>query len=154
MKINFTNKEFEALFDMVSIADWILHAHQNTDVDDQYSALEQKILSHAKDFGMGDIVEYDKELQRYFSTRDYEESDQFQGVIDDYDDQTFWDELINRLVDRDLIQRFGEEGVLALSTEDRIRLRAELEAAYGQEFEVNGLKSLKIGVTPRLAGNN
>ena len=144
MKINFTNREFAALFDMVSIAEWVLNAHLTDESDDDYAAVEQKILSHAKDFGLEDYVQSDHSHGRLYPTRDYEESEQFMGAIERYNERTFWDALVTRLAERDMIQRFGEGEFGALPVEERMSLLSAREADYAREFEVNGLAALRL----------
>lgn len=150
MKINFTQKEFEALFDMANLADWMLHAHRVEDEKDDYDSLLQKILSHAKDFGLGDQVQYDEDLKQYFTTRDYEESDRIEGVIQTYEEESFWDELALRLATRDLIRRFGEQRYRSMKPEERVSLQLEREEMYTSEFSRNGLDSTHIPLHPTI----
>ena len=144
MNINFTNREYEALLDMIYLADWMLHAHDTEKSDDIYQALEQKILGYAKDFGCGDKIVFDPKLQQHFPTRAYEESEEIQGVIDDYDNETFWDELSDRLATRDLVRQHGAERLDSMTPKDRIHAFCEAESLYADEFETNGLDRVEI----------
>jgi hypothetical protein len=144
MKINFTKKEFEALLAMIYLGDWMIHSHVEGNINDDYDALEQKILSYAKEYGLEDMIMFDEKLRQYFPTREYEESEGIQGVIDDYNNANFWDELINRLAARDLIKRFGSERLKAMKGKDRIELFWEAEKPYEDEFQANGIERLKI----------
>lgn len=155
MKMDFTNEEFAALFDMINLADWILHAHKTGGQDDEYGKLQQKILSHAKDFGLGETVNFQEEFDCYSFTRDYEASEKFEGVIEEYNNQTFWDELIPRLAERDVVRRIGREHFNALPPNVRIELLDEREKFYADEFETNGLASLNVeGGSTSLIGYN
>jgi hypothetical protein len=144
MKINFTNREYRALIDMIYLADWTLHAHKVGEPKDEYSALEQKIFSHAGDFGCDDLIVFDKELKGYFPTRDFEESEAVQAAIDEYNDDTFWDELVDRLAQRDVSVRYSEEQIRSMSVEERVHLFSEAEQPYDDEFSARGIDRLKI----------
>ncbi len=148
MKVNFTKREYAALLDMIYLADWMLHAHvEEEEIHDDYSALEQNILSHAREFGCENKIVYDAKLEQYFPTLAYEESEQIHGVIDNYNDETFWDELIERLAERDVLRKFGQEKLRSMSGEERMHLFWEAEKPYADEFEMNGLDRLKIEET-------
>jgi ribosomal protein S8 len=147
MKIDFTKAEYRDLIDMVYIAEWIMNAHKVKDDTrtKRYSKLEQKILSYAEKMGFSHLVEYAPEHDKYFPTRMFEEASSVHGFIDDYDNDSFWEELINRLAERDLIrQEGGLSTVLRLSVEERLEKQFRLEEKYAVEFEENGLENIRI----------
>lgn len=99
------------LLEVLYIADWILNAHktrEDTEID-RYKELEQKILSHVKDFGLENFVEWDPNYHEYHYTREFEERSPAMEFIEEFEDETFWDELINRLRMQDLIEKYGNK---------------------------------------------
>ena len=57
----------------------------------------------------------------------------------------FWDELIDRLAEKDLIQQEGSvEEVMKLSLEERITKEGILKEKYAKEFAKNGLRNVTI----------
>ncbi len=147
MKINITKREYRDLLDILYIADWVLNAH-NPAYDpktERYRKLEQKFYSHAKEMGFDNLIEYAPELERHFPTKEFEETSECTEFIDEFENDTFWEELIHRLVDRDLArQEGGIENVMKLSMKERIEKSTLLEEYYATEFEVNRLNNLKI----------
>ncbi len=144
MKINFTKKEYKALLTVLYISDWVMHSH-DTELDPEtqkYKDLEQKILSFAKDFGMDDCVERDAKLGGFFHTRNFE--DEVMKFIERYDDNSFWDELADRLADRDFLRKYGEEAILKMTPEERFQKYCDFEDKYNEEFEENGLENIRI----------
>ncbi len=154
MKINFTNKEYELLVSMVSIADWILHSNKVGGHDKDYTALQQKILSHAKDFGREDVVQFNKEHNEYFVTSDFEQSDRMLGAVDEFVEDIFWQELADRLTMRDLFMRFGEETVRNMTLEEKVHHHTERENQYLDEFDEHGLDRIAILSTGPHSGTN
>lgn len=147
MKINITKKEYKALLDVLSIADWVLNAHkvEEDPRTEEYKELEQKLFSCAEKMGCENLIEYDPKLERYFPTKEYDETSKAMDFTDEFEDDSFWEELIHRLVGRDLImQEGGPENVMKLSWEERIKKEIPLEEMYAKEFEINGLNNLKI----------
>lgn len=148
MQIDFTKAEYRDLLDMVYISEWIMNAHktENDPRTKRYGKLEQKILSYAEKMGFGHMVEYAPEYEKYFPTRMFEDAGSAHGFIDEYDNDSFWEELINRLAERDLIRREdGLSNVLRLPVEERLEKQFKLEEKYAIEFEENGLENIRIG---------
>ncbi|RKX62809.1 MAG: hypothetical protein DRP37_00605 [Thermodesulfobacteriota bacterium] len=147
MKINITKKEYKSLLDILSIADWILNAHKIGDdpETEEYEKLEQKLNSYAEDMGYGNFVTYDTKLKKFFPTKEFEETSKFREFIDEFENATFWDELLHRLVERDLIkQEGGVKNVMNMNFRERLEKEEPLEKMYATEFEANGLDNIRI----------
>ena len=147
MKIDLTREEYKKLLDILSIADWVLNAHKPMKDDriEPYNELYQKLLALAEQMGCGHLIEYDSFLEGYFPTGEYEDENDYQVLIDEYDDDTFWEELINRLARKDLIKQMGGlEKAASLSLEERYTKMSQLHAYYGEEFSQNGLENLQL----------
>ena len=141
MKINFTKKEYRALVTMIEIADWVITSQ---DVEPQegtavYSELRKNILSQYKTMGME--AYYTEENGEFFETKEYEDSSEYKKYIDEYDESTFWSELIARLSDRDYAEKYGK------NDSDRIENITNIETTYVNEIESFGIKN--IGITKR-----
>lgn len=145
MKINFTKKEFEVLLNVVYMADWVIDAHQEGDNDEtkQYRDLEQKIFSYAKEFGLEKYVQWEAKFQNFFPTRELEDGNA-REFIEQFEDDTFWDELTDRLAKRDFIRKYGEEAISKMDVRERFEKFDEFEEKYLLEFEENGIENIKI----------
>lgn len=146
MEIELTTNEYKTLLEMVQIASWILHAHkvEHGPETKVYRDLEQKILSLAKEAGFENLVEYDRGMKEYFPTREFEEENPAMQFIDEYDEETFWDELAERLASRDLVEEEGEEKVNEMDPWERATRIESLHGGYLEEFERYGLERLRI----------
>ena len=144
MKINITNKEYRTLVEALELAGWVLHAHAEEEREDtkQFRELEQKILSFAKDFGMKNEISYDSKLEEYIPSRQFEEN--FLKYIDEYNDDTFWEELIERLVKRDLLREEGKEGFENLAFDERFQKEDPIRIKYENEFEHHGIERVFV----------
>jgi hypothetical protein len=145
MKINFTNKEYRLLLDMVEIAEWVLNSHRTDPSDEikKYSEIYQKVLSYAKEMGFENLITYDKNLGGYYATFEYEESEHMR-YIEQFEDDVFWEALPNRLAMRDLVKQVGEKRYMEMEFEERAIKLVELESIFYKELNENGIDNLRF----------
>ena len=148
MKIHFTKKEYLLLLDMLQIADWVQTSHLAPDEQREFTApyqqVVQKILSYAKEARCEHLLDYDKNSEKYFPSPDYELNGKFRGFIEQFEEDTFWEELPIRLASRDLYMQFSEKEIIEMKPFDRATKLHELEKPYRNELEENGLEFLQI----------
>ncbi len=144
MKIDVTTQEYRMLIDLLEIADWVLHSHKANFPDETkpYRDIANKILSYAEQVGMENLIDYSGSLEGYYPTREFEETSDYMYYIQEFESDSFWDELINRLAERDLFNNEGEENVKHMGFEERARKLSVLERQYADEFEKHGLDNL------------
>ena len=149
MNINFTHREYRLLLDVIFLADWVLTAHDPTggSEDDPYQMLFQKLYSHAREMGCSDLVDEVTESNSYSPSRKYEDESGVFRWIEGYDDASFWEELIERLAERDVYAQVPTDKRDRLGVEEYWRRAAPYEQKYGLEFERHGLDRLVIKET-------
>ena len=146
MKINFTKREYQSLLDILYIADWITSAYDETENGKPVShdQLEQKLLSYAKNFGFEHYVEQDKSDGQYYPTRLFEDETIATEIIDQYDEDTFWDELVRRLAQRDIKLKYDQEQLAKMDIKQVLEEMSIIEDAYNKEFEERGLLKVRV----------
>ena len=142
VQISLTKDQYRALVEMVDCGEWMINATRVNRLK-KYEKLEQYIYSFAKQAGMQDCIDYDDEFKMYFPLKEFEETTLL-PLRDEYDQESFWDELIDQLGSRDLIRQYGAGGFAKLSNEERFAARDRVEAKYGKEFEENGIENLVL----------
>ncbi len=143
MKINFTKKQYEDLVKLVYLGTWMVNAHRTDDIVEKYEDLEQYLLSFYKDFDMEKYIEFDKKLNKFFPTGEFEEDTDVEQYIDEYNNDIFWEELIDRLARRDFIRAYGEENLLKMTWEERFEKEQPFIDKYAEEFEKYGIERLE-----------
>ncbi|HLB42367.1 MAG TPA: hypothetical protein VJN02_05890 [Gammaproteobacteria bacterium] len=143
MKINITKKEYRLLLEMLYLADWMMNSQSVERRYKEHEELKKKIFSLYKEMGSEDIIEYSKKLDGYYEVPEYDEYMQ-EKFITPYDEETFWDELIDRLAVRDIIADLGVEKYRAMEGIERITKVEEVRERYANEFETHGLEHVKI----------
>jgi hypothetical protein len=147
MTIELSNEEYRNLLDLLYLGQWLLDAHDvDPDPDtEKYDELIQKIYSFAKAQHFDNYIVFDKEMKQYFTTRLYEESSMCHVFIDEYDNDTFWDELISRLTDRDIQARIKNGEINnPININERLGIAGPIEARYADEFEKSGLDNIVV----------
>lgn len=146
MNLVLSHKEFRTLLEVLEIADWVLHAYKAEEPAEtrSYRELEQKVLAMAESFGCEDLVDYDAVAKRFVSRRDFGESSPAQDFITEFENDAFWDQLAERLVERDLIRQIGEAALQKLEFDERERREDPYRKLYGEEFLSHGVDRLEI----------
>ena len=67
-----------------------------------------------------------------------------QPFIDEFENHTFWEELVDRLASRDMLRELGEEKVQAMDRKEYFTTHQDYERRYREEFEEYGLERLEI----------
>jgi hypothetical protein len=146
MQIDFSKDEYYALLGILEIANWVLFAHKTDEPEDRkvYKDLEQKIYSFAETFGFDDLIMFDKKYKEYFPTRKQDDNSPVRSFIDEFENDSFWDELIDRLSERDIQRDIGEKKLQSMTREERLKKYLKYEQSYQEEFEEHGIDRLGI----------
>jgi hypothetical protein len=140
MNVPLEPEEIKRLVELVYLGEWVINAHHDPDYqDDDASAVVQKIMAASKVKG----VDKDIETGQFYLDTNWAERLYDQYIVD-YDDHVFWDELIERLAQRDLAQQRGVP-MDEISRDEDIRSLRPLEEKYRHELEENGIDRLELG---------
>lgn len=143
MKISITKKDYRALLEVLFVADWFVDANNVGTYNKRHESVRKNLLSHYKDMGAEDVIEFDEVLDNYYPTREFDQHlhDQY---IDTYNEITFWHELIDKLAERDVVNSIGIEKYRKLDGLDRVNLVEDQKEKYAAEFNKHGLDRVRI----------
>ena len=146
MKINFTKSEYRIMLDVIYMADWILHAHDTENRSDtkEYSDLFQKLMSYAKDMGCKDLVGFDEQQKGYAASYIFEEESPALEYIDEFENDSFWSELISRLARQDALIELKANSPHDVDTETLYTAIFKAEDKWSKEFEAFGLDRIRV----------
>jgi len=151
MQLRLSEQELATLAEMVSLAAWVASWNRRDDADlpfVEYEQMESKILEKAAHAGLVEMVEFDEATGRYRLSPEYQEQSFFQECYDEFRNESFWEELVIRLADRDLIRRIGLREWRKLSEEERRARTRDLEKRYWDEFTRSGVNNLHVIFRP------
>lgn len=139
MDLSLQPDEYRKLVELAYLGEWMVNAQHDPEYHDEAArAVLQKLLaSHPQA-----QVEQDDETHEYYMTADWIEQLYDQYILD-YDDHVFWDELTERLAQRDLSKERGIPIEEVNRDDDLFDLRP-LEERYHNELEAHGIERLEI----------
>ena len=145
MNISFTNDEYTTLLEVLYLADWILNAYdtERSPSKSSYFDLEQKILSLSDKFEQKELVEFDDKYNEYIPSKIIEDGPVL-DFIESYNEESFWEELIDRLSRRDLLKNYTESEVQEMEESVVLSEIEKYADVYAKEFEANGLMNIEI----------
>jgi hypothetical protein len=146
MKFEFTEKEYRALVDVLTLSGMILDAYGRGEDKSRKGCfeLEQKIYSYFEDMGSRDLITRDPSTGQYVRKWSSDRSETIVKILDEYVDASFWEELIVRMAERDMLADLELQGKdqSKLTLEERETLLLKYGDRYDREFRSNGLKSI------------
>lgn len=144
MKIDFNKKQFKELLLLVSLGAYIkggVEDQKGRHYDD--NELTSYLLSHAEEMGLGNLVEKFKGKL----IQSDELSDEVEKMMENYDEEEFWQNLITNLGKRDFMREVSEEELAEIRKDKFGWLPKRIQdyyAKYEKEFEKYGVDRLEI----------
>lgn len=154
MKLQLTPKEYRRLLQMLYLADHVLNARREdepTGLRLKCEEVLQGFLGYATQFGCADLVEEPEEGLFNFAPAMPEEPGVSEAA-EDFEEDTFWQELVTRLAGRDYERIHGRpaepdpDGAPETDEqhEEREAELERLEDGYWRAFESDGVKNLEL----------
>jgi hypothetical protein len=143
MKASFTTRDYARILELVHLGLYAAGTRPDEpeSVPERYAGVAQKLLGLATAFGCGDLV---AEGEGGWRVSDKLAGGPARERLDQFLDDTFWTELVERLAERDLRAELGSTKLAdELSAAESDRLTA-LEDAYWREFEQHGIDHLVV----------
>ncbi|MDR1283666.1 MAG: hypothetical protein LBK99_23035 [Opitutaceae bacterium] len=147
MKVTFTTREYTRLLELVwlGLQTTIPRDGQEASATTRFAGIEQKLLELATPFGCADLVTVGSDGRLTLSEKLYED-ERLRKILGDYDNDTFWHELVTRLADRDLSAEQARhhasgKGGPPINADARLK---QLEDGYWDEFEKNDLANVVL----------
>ncbi|MCL6593566.1 MAG: hypothetical protein K6T31_06280 [Alicyclobacillus sp.] len=140
MQIELSREQYRQLLILIFLGEWVANGSQ---LDEQAKQALQATADHiyalAQQYGADDWVEYCEECGVYHANETMEEA--LFPLIDEYDEETFWDVLSHHLAYRDVVTAAGQDKEFTKEMEMRLWRRKE---QYEQEFQKHGLEHVRL----------
>jgi hypothetical protein len=143
MKIELTEKQYEALLKIVYLGSWIANSVKENP-EQEYEEIEQYLFSLAKGLGMEKFVAYDEKMKMYYPTDEFESVTDVVELIEAYNEYTVWEALVLSLSRRDLIRKHGAAKIEKMGEEELIEKEHPFIQKYEAEFRDYGFDNLYV----------
>jgi len=145
MNLELTQKQYETLLKLAYLGDYMINGiRTEEDRVPEYADLMQKLYLCAEEANCGALVERDKKMGRFFPAGELEEDRDVKQYREEYDNEIFWEELIDKLSLRDFMALQGSDTLNGALAKDITQAKSGIIKKYIEEFEKNGVENLKI----------
>ena len=156
MKLELDADEYLHLLYMTHFCDHMLHAYdeEGRPETETFARLFQKIRSHAAEADQGAMVERDAQTGEWFESAKFDGESPTAELIEEYNENTFWDEITARLGLRDADRAEGEERLRGMDLDQASQVIARHEERWAKEWEQHGLTRLGTVTAPMAPGKH
>jgi hypothetical protein len=149
LSIPLTRAQFLALLKVVYLGNWMANANRDGSRMDphekKYEEIENYIFSFAKQFDFNEYVDdEDAKKGKFFPTRLFEEGTDVGELMEEYNEENFWDELIHRLGERDFSRRHSAAEIKAMTRAERFEKLDACINAWADEIDKNGMENMWV----------
>ncbi|MDR2674385.1 MAG: hypothetical protein LBC18_05825 [Opitutaceae bacterium] len=151
MKISITQKEYARLLELAYMGMWVADSRDEGSDDappGRYEAVYQMLLRNAPVMGCANLVQGDPDSGAPMEESDELEDGRAGELIEKFENDCFWDELCDRLAERDLEREQSRNPAKDMPSEedfaygmDRVD---ELSARYRDEFMKHDLDNVIV----------
>jgi len=143
VQLELNTDQLQKLVELAYLGEWMINARHDDDAQDEEatSALQALLVAAGKAGLPG--VEQDPETTDYYLDPEWVERLYIRHVAD-YEDHVFWDELAERLAERDLARQRGVP-VEEIDREDDAAALRPIEDDYRDELADYGVGRLEVG---------
>ncbi|UOQ43565.1 hypothetical protein MUN89_16850 [Halobacillus salinarum] len=143
IKIEFSRDQYEKLVETIFLGSWVVNSIRLDDLDEDVEEIREIILSKYKEAGLEDKIIHQEELGVYDLDIDFESSllDQY---VEEYDEFSFWDKLVEKLTEKEMIDKYGASVTSGELSEEMMKTQLELEERIGRELEEKGVTNLTL----------
>lgn len=139
--LKLTKDECRQLLRHVYIANWVLTATKDSP-ERATEDFNQKILKFLSTTGAETRIEKDKKLNRYFVDEKLESD--FLEEIDEYNEDSFIEELIDQLTKKELADKYGEDELSGMNELKFNKAFDEIQEKYIAEISGNGIRNIGL----------
>ncbi|RWZ55273.1 hypothetical protein EQV77_11550 [Halobacillus fulvus] len=140
IQLNLSEKQYEKLVEAVYLGTWMVNSTR-MELDEEFEDVREVVLSQYKEAGLEGKVIHQEEMGVYDLDVDYE-SKLLDTYVEEYDEFSFWDKLVEKLAEKEMVERYGvPEGEM---TDEMMEKRLEIEEEIGQKLEASGVTKLSF----------
>ncbi|UOQ92684.1 hypothetical protein MUO14_20035 [Halobacillus shinanisalinarum] len=140
INLEMSQDQYEKLVETVFLGTWMVNSTQ-LELDESFEGVRNLVLSKFKEAELEDKVTYEEAFDVHDLAVDFE-NQLLQKYVEDYDEFSFWDKLVEKLSEKELVKEFGS--LPDTLSEEMIAKRVEYEEEIGKELEERGITNLEL----------
>lgn len=151
MHLRLTDEDLKTMLEMMSLAMWAVSFNRKESATPgimRYDDMLQRLFKKATETGLSKHIEWNPERQGHCFTKNYEDKAFFTECYDEFRNESFWEELVTRLIERDLMHSLGKAKYNSLSDAHRQELAEPLHKRYWDELMRYGAENFHLISSP------
>lgn len=139
LQMELTPEQYRHLVTLMFLGEWMVNGLPPERRPQGLQETADHVYALAEQFGCGDWIKYCEDCGAYHANQAME--DALLPIVDEYDEETFWDVLSHHLAYRDVMLGADADAELTPALEMRLWRRKE---QYQQEFDKHGLDHVRM----------
>ncbi len=140
INLEMSQDQYEKLVETVFLGTWVVNSTQ-LELDESFEDVRNLVLSKYKEAGLENKITYQEPFDVHDLAVEYE-NELLDNYVEEYDEFSFWDKLVEKLAEKELIKEFGP--LPESLTEELMAKRVQYEEEIGKELEERGLTNLNL----------
>lgn len=137
--LEITKKDYRKLVELVYLGVVLHHTYSKKEYKSMHKA-EQAIYSQAKKFDCEDLINFIPQLNSFHASHDL--MDRMDLFHVEYDYNTFYEELIERLAEKEFMRYYSTEQVMAMDQDKKDEALQYLREKYDAAALIGGLEKI------------
>ncbi len=142
--IRLHRRQFEDLLKLVYLGNFLVNNYRADRPVARFDDLESYLFALAKDYGLSHVLDMDAETGVVYPSQEFSQAEDLNEYIDDFMDNCFWEELVQRLTERDMRRKYGQDVYETMEYEELKEKEEPIFRKYASEVETHGLENLEI----------
>lgn len=138
LNLQLSKEQFRTLLELAYLGNMMANGHRNEQIE-KYSQMEELLFSLAPHYGITDCSDVEEPK---FPIGLFEE--RLQNLVDEYDETTFWEELVDRLTTMLKCRNYTPEQLNELSREEHFKVFFEYEDKIRLHLSQYGLEQFPL----------
>tara|TARA_B100000900_G_C20459084_1_gene666426 strand:+ start:525 stop:980 length:456 start_codon:yes stop_codon:yes gene_type:complete len=139
ISLEITKKDYRKLVELVYLGVVLHHTYSKKEYKSMHKA-EQAIYSQAKKFDCEDLINFIPQLNSFQASHDL--MDRMDLFHVEYDYNTFYEELIERLAEKEFMRYYSTEQVMAMEQDKKDEALQYLREKYDAAALIGGLEKI------------
>lgn len=144
MKFDVTKQEYLELIKLLFLGEWMCNAYKiSPEINAALESLRYTFFSQYKEMGAEQYINHNEQFDDYFENEKLG-SELYATVITDYNNHMFWEELINRLAERHMIECYGQDIFESMMDDNKFDELDGYKEHLAKLFSIKGLDCIQI----------
>ncbi|WP_347861278.1 hypothetical protein U0355_11415 [Salimicrobium sp. PL1-032A] len=138
--LEISTDQLRTLVASMFLSTWVVN-YPKQELDEEFEEVRNLVLKKYHETDPEGEVDY-QEFADVYEVNQEKEKEWMDKYIQEYEEHTFWDQLIEKLTQKEMVDELGEEILNRPLSEEEVQKQVQIEERVAEKLEKNGLWSL------------